>query len=75
MRVVADLDLCQGHAACQLEAPEVFAVAKRGVVEILHESPSEDQRSAVENAVRYCPTQALSILEDTDGKNPAIQGE
>ena len=24
MRVVADLDLCQGHQMCQGEAPEVF---------------------------------------------------
>ena len=25
MRVEVDLDLCQGHGMCELEAPEVFA--------------------------------------------------
>lgn len=24
MRIEVDLDLCQGHAMCEMEAPEVF---------------------------------------------------
>ncbi len=61
MRVAADLDLCQGHAMCELEAPDVFEVPKRGKVVVLDEHP--DDRAAVEAAVRYCPTQALRIIE------------
>ncbi|MDH6283062.1 ferredoxin [Rhodococcus sp. LBL1] len=64
MRVEVDLDLCQGHAACELEAPDVFAVPKRGKVTILDPTPPESLRADVENAVRYCPTQALRIVED-----------
>lgn len=64
MRIVADLDLCQGHAVCQAEAPTVFTVPKRGQVEILDPTPAEDLRGEVDNAVRYCPTQALSIQQD-----------
>ena len=64
MRVEADLDLCQGHAACELEAPDVFAVPKRGKVTILDANPPEALRADVESAVRYCPTQALRIVED-----------
>ena len=30
MRVVADLDLCQGHQMCQAEAPDYFDVPWRG---------------------------------------------
>ena len=41
-RVVLDEDLCQGHAMCELEAPDVFAVPKRGVVEILDSEPPDD---------------------------------
>ncbi|MEU4526097.1 ferredoxin [Amycolatopsis sp. NPDC058278] len=63
MRIKAELDLCQGHAMCQLEAPEVFEVPKRGTVIILDESPPAALRVKVENAVRSCPTQAL-ILEE-----------
>jgi ferredoxin len=63
-RVEADLDLCQGHAMCELEAPEIFTVPKRGKVEIRTAEPSEEDRPQVEQAVWACPTQALSIKED-----------
>ena len=65
MRVVADLDLCQGHQMCQSEAPDVFGFdedADRVVV--LQERPDESLRSQVEAAVRYCPAMALTIEED-----------
>lgn len=61
MRVEADLDLCQGHAMCELEAPEVFAVPKREKVRVLDEEPDEALRPRVEAAVRHCPTQALRL--------------
>ncbi len=64
MKIVVDRDLCQGHAACESEAPEVFSVSKKGELTVLNETPSEDQRAAVELAVKYCPTHALRIEED-----------
>ncbi|MGW4716326.1 ferredoxin [Nocardia sp. NPDC004260] len=64
MRIRADLDLCQGHAVCQAEAPEVFTVPRRGQVEIRHEVPDAELRPAVADAIRYCPTQALSIADE-----------
>ena len=64
MRIAADLDLCQGHAMCEMEAPDVFTVPKRGKVEILDPSPPESLMSDVRSAIRECPTQALSIIED-----------
>ena len=63
MRVVCDLDLCQGHAMCEVEAPEVFSVPKHGKVDVLTSEPPADLRAEVERAVRECPTQALSIEE------------
>jgi len=64
MRIVVDRDLCQGHAACEGEAPEVFSVSKQGELTILQPEPSEELRAAAELAVKYCPTHALSIEED-----------
>jgi ferredoxin len=64
MRIRVDRDLCQGHGVCESEAPEVFSVSKDGVLTVLDETPPESQRAAVELAVRYCPTHALSIEED-----------
>ncbi|MBS9373795.1 MULTISPECIES: ferredoxin [Rhodococcus] len=64
MRIEADLDLCQGHAMCSMEAPDVFAVAKRGEVEILLDPVPDEMHADARAAVKYCPTQALRIVED-----------
>ncbi|HXK25927.1 MAG TPA: ferredoxin [Myxococcota bacterium] len=68
MRVVVDLELCQGHGVCVGEAPTVFRVRERpgdyAQVEILLESPGESLRAQAEAAVRYCPNRALSLIED-----------
>lgn len=62
-RVEVDLDLCQGHAMCALEAPDYFRVPKRGTVEILDSEPPDDARAEIQRAVESCPTRALFILE------------
>jgi ferredoxin len=64
MRVVVDLDLCQGHGVCESEAPAVFELGKRQQVVVVQGSPPEHERAGVEAAVRYCPTHALSVVED-----------
>ena len=61
---MVDRDLCQGHGVCESEAPEVFSVSKDGVLTVLDERPGDDRRTAVEAAVKYCPTHALTIVED-----------
>jgi ferredoxin len=61
MRIVVDRDLCQGHGICEGEAPELFSVTKKGELTVVSEEPSEKQRAGVEQAVRHCPTLALSI--------------
>jgi ferredoxin len=66
MRVDVDVELCQGHAMCELEAPEVFEVPRKGRVTVLDPEPPDAMRAGVERAVRYCPTQALKILKPTE---------
>ena len=63
-RVVVDRDLCQGHGVCESEAPTVFAVSEENQVTVLDETPPDDVRLQVELAVKYCPTHALSIVEE-----------
>jgi sterol 14-demethylase len=63
-RIAVDRDLCQGHGVCESEAPGVFEVSKAGELTVLDERPGDDARRAVETAVKYCPTHALSIVED-----------
>ena len=64
MRIVVDRDLCQGHGVCENEAPGVFEVSKDGALTVLQETPPASERTAVEAAVKYCPTHALTIVED-----------
>jgi len=62
MKVVADLDLCQGHQMCQGEAPDVFGFDEDAdQVTVLQEYADESLRSQVESAVKYCPAMALAI--------------
>lgn len=64
-RVVADLEICQGHQMCQAEAPDVFGFDHDAdVVEVLDEHPDESLRPQVQSAVVYCPAFALSIEEE-----------
>jgi sterol 14-demethylase len=63
-RIVVDRDLCQGHGVCESEAPGVFEVSKAGELTVLEERPGDDRRTAAEAAVKYCPTHALTIVED-----------
>jgi len=63
MKIIVDWDLCQGHANCMGDAPEVFRVADDGTLTVLLEEPPESLRKQVESAVRYCPTGALKLLE------------
>jgi ferredoxin len=64
LRVVVDRDLCQGHAMCELEAPDVFSVDKKGTLTVLDENPPTTLRAELDKAVRFCPTHALRIEED-----------
>jgi ferredoxin len=63
MRITVDRDLCQGHALCELEAPEVFKVGKSDQVVLITETPDVAHEDGVRRAVKYCPTHALSIEE------------
>jgi ferredoxin len=64
MRIVVDLDLCQGHGVCESEAPGIFELGKGHTVTVLDPTPGDDRRAEVEAAVRFCPTAALQILEE-----------
>lgn len=61
MRVVVDYDLCESNALCMAAAPEVFEVRDDDFLYVLQDEPPEEQRAAVEEAVRRCPKQAITI--------------
>ncbi|MDV8001264.1 ferredoxin [Rhodococcus sp. IEGM 1408] len=66
LRVEVDFDLCQGHAECQAEAPDWFTVGKGSEAKVRAKRGAipADQLAAVKDAVKYCPTQALRLVDD-----------
>jgi sterol 14alpha-demethylase len=56
-----DRELCQGHATCMTEAPELFQVDDDGNLTVLQENPSLDFLTQARQAEKYCPTKAITI--------------
>ena len=63
-RVVVDYDLCESNALCMAAAPEVFEVRDDDFMYVLDETPPDEIRHKVEEAVRRCPKAALSIADE-----------
>jgi len=65
VKVIVDLDLCQGHSVCAGECPEVFAVEEHAdgysKVKLLLEHPPEGLRAQVQAAAKYCPNRVIRV--------------
>ena len=61
MKVVVNYDVCESNALCMEAAPEVFEVRDDDFLYVLDENPDESERPKMEEAVRRCPKQAISI--------------
>ena len=64
MRVVVDYTLCESNAVCMRLVPEVFEVRNDDRLYLRTERPPEALRTRVDEAVRRCPKQALSLIDD-----------
>lgn len=62
-KVEVNYDLCESNAICMDIAPEVFEVRDDDFLYLLNETPSSEQRTAVEEAVSRCPKQAISVVD------------
>ncbi len=62
-KVEVDYDLCQGHANCMAEAPEIFQVDDKGTLTVLQETPDNALLKKAQAAARYCPTGAIKIKQ------------
>ena len=63
-KVVVDFDLCESNAICMGLVPEVFEVRDDDFLYILQENPPDELRKGVEQAVRQCPKQAITIVDE-----------
>jgi ferredoxin len=64
VHVILDTQNCQAYANCLLTAPDVFDLDEdRGIAIIKEDHPPENLRAVVEEAVRSCPVQALTLRD------------
>jgi ferredoxin len=61
---VVDFDACESNAICVGVVPEVFELRDDDLLYLIDDHPPADMRERVEEAVRRCPKQAISIEED-----------
>lgn len=60
-KIKIDRELCQGHATCMAEAPELFHVDEAGNLSVLQENPPLELLEKARQAEKYCPTKAIQI--------------
>jgi ferredoxin len=75
MRLVVDLNRCQGYAQCCFLAPKAFKLAGEEAL-IYDPAPDDGQREQILRAAAACPVQAILIDqldagEDATGRRPA----
>jgi ferredoxin len=62
MKIVVDLNRCQGYAQCAFLAPKVFEL--QGEEALLYTPlASENERERVRRAAAACPVQAILVEE------------
>lgn len=60
LRVVVDLNRCQGYAQCCYAAPDAFVL--RGYEILFYDpAPSAARRGEIERAVHACPVRAIAL--------------
>ncbi|GHD44804.1 MULTISPECIES: ferredoxin [Streptomyces] len=74
MRLVVDLNRCQGYAQCAFLAPDVFAM--HGDESLLYNPEvEEDRREDMARAVAACPVQAIMVDANSPDGNPGTHRE
>ena len=63
MKVVVDMQRCNGHGQCEDACPEVFHINDVGLPDILMDNPPESLRPKIEEAIRLCPEECIWIEE------------
>ena len=65
MKVRVDADLCAGFGICIGISPEVFALHEDGYATVLVDVVPPELEDLMLQAVSQCPTQAISITDDS----------
>lgn len=64
MRVAGDREICISAGVCVMTADKTFDQDGDGIVVLASDRVPADEEKVVRNAVRMCPSGALSIVSD-----------
>lgn len=64
MKIVVNRDRCEANGVCVRVVPEAFSLDEKDQLSVLIENVKPELRAKVEQAVRECPRQALSLSKD-----------
>ncbi|MGE2728769.1 ferredoxin [Mycolicibacterium vaccae] len=60
-KIVVDFGLCEANGVCMGIIPEVFDLDEDDYLHVLQEDVTPENEQQVQEAVRQCPRQAISI--------------
>jgi ferredoxin len=63
VKVTADRDVCISAGNCVMSAGAVFDQDEDGIVMVLVDEVPEGEEDHAREAVKLCPSQALSLIE------------
>lgn len=63
MKVEVNADMCEGHAKCEMAAPEVFKLGPDDVSVVLVDDVPAELKEKVDRAIRLCPRQAINWVK------------
>ncbi len=64
MKIVVDYDVCESNAVCMGAAPKIFEVRDDDLSYVLVDEVPERYQDDVEQAIRLCPRQAISWVDE-----------
>jgi len=64
LKATIDWDKCTGNGVCARVAPEIFTVDADGNSDVIVDEVPENLRNKATLAMRQCPTQAISLLDE-----------
>ncbi|ANQ75651.1 MULTISPECIES: ferredoxin [Rhodococcus] len=68
MKIILDRTKCTGLGICESLAPDKFEIDDDGNLMLLSDTVTDDERDDVEAAIAGCPTEALRLVTDDDGR-------
>lgn len=63
MQITANIGACQGYGNCVALDPKHFDLDDDGLVVVLDESVTNEERETAAAAVRSCPVAVLELIE------------